>query len=60
MLAKPRAMPAPPLSHSRRAVVALGANLGDRRATLEQAVALIAAEIGDGRGALRLAGDAGA
>ncbi len=29
-----------------RAVVALGANLGDRRATLERAVELIAAEIG--------------
>ena len=29
-----------------RAVVALGANLGDRRATLDQAVALIEAEIG--------------
>jgi len=29
-----------------RAVVALGANLGDRRATLEQAVALMKAEIG--------------
>jgi 2-amino-4-hydroxy-6-hydroxymethyldihydropteridine diphosphokinase len=31
---------------TRRAVVALGANLGDRLATLEQATALIAAEIG--------------
>lgn len=31
---------------ARRAVVALGANLGDRQATLERAVALIAAEIG--------------
>ena len=31
----------------RRAVVALGANLGDRRATLERAVALIGAEVGD-------------
>ena len=30
----------------RRAVVALGANLGDRRATLERAVELIAAEVG--------------
>lgn len=33
-------MPAPPLL--RRAVVALGANLGDRRATLDQAVTLLA------------------
>ena len=47
MLAKPRAMPAPPLSHPRRAVVALGANLGDRRATLDQAVTLMAAELGE-------------
>ncbi|MEK0083183.1 2-amino-4-hydroxy-6-hydroxymethyldihydropteridine diphosphokinase [Benzoatithermus flavus] len=31
---------------TRHAVVALGANLGDRQATLERAVALIAAEIG--------------
>ena len=31
----------------RRAVVALGANLGDRRATLERAVALIGAEVGE-------------
>ena len=46
MLAKPRAMPAPPL-RSRRAVVALGANLGDRRATLERAVTLMAAELGE-------------
>jgi 2-amino-4-hydroxy-6-hydroxymethyldihydropteridine diphosphokinase len=30
----------------RRAAIALGANLGDRRATLERAVALIGAEIG--------------
>ena len=44
MLAKPRAMPAPPLSHPGRAVVALGANLGDRRATLDQAVILMAAK----------------
>ena len=36
-----------PLSHSRRAVVALGANLGDRRATLDQAVTLMAAELGE-------------
>jgi 2-amino-4-hydroxy-6-hydroxymethyldihydropteridine diphosphokinase len=47
MLAKPRAMPAPSLPHPRRAVVALGANLGDRRATLEQAVRLMAAELGE-------------
>ena len=44
MLAKARAMPAPPY---RRAVVALGANLGDRRATLERAVALMATELGE-------------
>jgi 2-amino-4-hydroxy-6-hydroxymethyldihydropteridine diphosphokinase len=31
---------------ARRAVVALGANLGDRQATLERAATLIAAEIG--------------
>ena len=30
-----------------RAVVALGANLGDRRATLDQAVTLMAAELGE-------------
>ena len=47
MLAKPRAMPAPPPVHPQRAVVALGANLGERRATLERAVALMAAELGE-------------
>ena len=51
MAAKARAMSTQPAtmpanSNPRRAVVALGANLGDRRATLEQAVALIEAEIG--------------
>lgn len=50
MVAKPSAMstPTPDVSRSagRRAVVALGANLGDRLGTLEQAMALIAAEIG--------------
>ena len=44
MLAKPLAMPA---SVPRRAVIALGANLGDREATLERAVTLIAAELGE-------------
>ena len=44
MLAKARAMPAPP---HRCAVVALGANLGDRRATLERAVVLMATELGE-------------
>ena len=43
-LAKPLAMPA---SAPRRAVIALGANLGDRLATLERSVALIAAELGE-------------
>jgi 2-amino-4-hydroxy-6-hydroxymethyldihydropteridine diphosphokinase len=38
--------PAAALPPARRAVVALGANLGDRQATLEQAATLIAAEIG--------------
>ena len=46
MLAKARAMPAPPAPVLRRAVVALGANLGDRQATLDQAVALMGAELG--------------
>ena len=46
MLAKARAMPAPPVPVLRRAVVALGANLGDRQATLDQAVALMGAELG--------------
>jgi 2-amino-4-hydroxy-6-hydroxymethyldihydropteridine diphosphokinase len=32
--------------NARRAVVALGANLGDRRATLDRAAGLIAAEVG--------------
>ena len=44
MLAKPLAMPA---SAPRRAVIALGANLGDRQATLERSVTLIAAELGE-------------
>jgi 2-amino-4-hydroxy-6-hydroxymethyldihydropteridine diphosphokinase len=47
MLAKPLAMPAPPASGPRRAVVALGANLGDRAATLDRAVTLMAAELGE-------------
>jgi 2-amino-4-hydroxy-6-hydroxymethyldihydropteridine diphosphokinase len=38
--------PASPDRPLARAVVALGANLGDRRAALEQAVALIDAEVG--------------
>ena len=46
MLAKARAMPAPPAPVLRRAVVALGANLGDRQATLDRAVALMGAELG--------------
>ncbi len=37
----------------RRAVVALGANLGDRAATLERAVELIAAEVGPVEGRSR-------
>lgn len=40
-------MPVPPPSPLSRAVVALGANLGQRRATLEQAVTLMAAELGE-------------
>jgi 2-amino-4-hydroxy-6-hydroxymethyldihydropteridine diphosphokinase len=47
MLAKAGAMPAPPPSPTRRAVVALGANLGPRRATLEQAVTLMAGDLGE-------------
>ncbi len=47
MLAKPCAMPAPPATPIRRAVVALGANLGDREATLARAVELMAAELGE-------------
>ena len=38
--------PSSPDRRQVRTVVALGANLGDRRATLDQAVALIEAEIG--------------
>ena len=40
-------MPASPVPIHRRAVVALGANLGDREATLSQAVTLMAAELGE-------------
>jgi 2-amino-4-hydroxy-6-hydroxymethyldihydropteridine diphosphokinase len=40
-------MPAPPAPPLRRAVVALGANLGDRRASLDRAVALMAAGLGE-------------
>src|SRR5215208_4054772 len=47
MLAKPCAMPALPALQPRRAVVALGANLGDRQVTLDRAVALLAAEVGE-------------
>ena len=47
MLAKPCAMLASSPSRLRRAVVALGANLGDRQATLDRAVALMAADIGE-------------
>jgi 2-amino-4-hydroxy-6-hydroxymethyldihydropteridine diphosphokinase len=39
----PPTAPSPP---RRRAAVALGANLGDRRATLERALALLAPELG--------------